>query len=79
MDAALARFESEDPENFERLLTAAYNAHYTDPGIRDVIARLTGYENRPPQPLGYALEPFDESLLENVKAMKPFWRPDGET
>lgn len=79
MDAALRRFETEDPQNFERLLTAAYNAYYTDPGIRDVIERLTGYENRPPQPLGYALEPFDERLLANVKKRKPFWRADGET
>ena len=78
-DATLREFEAEDPQNFERLVTAAYNAYYTDPAVRDVIERLTGYENRPPQPLGFTLEPFDERLLESVKKRKPFWRPDGET
>jgi hypothetical protein len=44
---------------------------------RDLIARLTGYPNRPPQPEGYALEPFDESLLAAVRARGPIWRQVG--
>lgn len=71
---ALRALEAEDPEAFGRIVTAAYSAYYTDPAIRDVIERLTGYENRPPQPKGYALEPFDERLLDKVRARKPFWR-----
>lgn len=76
-DAALRAWETEAPETFEPLLVAAYNAYYTDPAIRDLIERLTGYENRPPQPLGYALEPFDETLLDKARARAPSWRrPD---
>ncbi|WP_417724289.1 hypothetical protein [Salipiger sp.] len=72
--ALLAEIEDADPERFGRIVTAAYNAYYTTPAVRDVIERLTGYENRPPQPLGYALPPFDESLLDAVKARGPIWR-----
>lgn len=74
-ETALQRIENDRPETFDRVVTAAYNAYYTDPGIRDVIERLTGYENRPPQPLGYELPPFDESLLDQVRARGPIWRP----
>lgn len=71
----LRGIEADMPERFDAVVTAAYNAYYTDPAVRDVIERLTGYENRPPQPEGYALEPFDESLLDAVKARGPIWRP----
>lgn len=74
-ESRLRRIEAEQPEALEKTVTAAYNAYYTDPAIRDIIERLTGYENRPPQPKGYALPPFDESLLEQVKARGPIWRP----
>lgn len=70
----LRGIEAEMPQRFEVVVTAAYNAYYTDPVVRDVIERLTGYENRPPQPQGYSLEPFDESLLDAVKARGPIWR-----
>lgn len=73
-EAALARAEAERPAAFEALLVAAYNAYYTDGRVRDVIARLTGYPNRPPQPEGYDLPPFDERLLDPVRARAPFWR-----
>lgn len=70
----LRAIEDTQPEAFEKTVTAAYNAYYTNPGIRGVIERLTGYENRPPQPKGYDLPPFDESLLDQVKAHGPIWR-----
>ena len=70
----LRAIEDTQPEAFEKTVTAAYNAYYTNPGIRGVIERLTGYENRPPQPEGYELPPFDESLLDQVKARGPIWR-----
>jgi hypothetical protein len=66
--------ETAQPDLFERLVTAAYTAYYVDPRVRAVIERETGYENRPPQPLGYELEPFDEALLEKQKQRAPFWR-----
>jgi hypothetical protein len=42
--------------------------------VRIAIERETGYENRPTQPRGYELEPFDERLLETQKRRAPFWR-----
>ena len=66
--------ESSQPALFGVLQLLAYNAYYTDARVLDVVEDRTGYEARPPQPLGYFLEPFDESLLENVKARAPFWR-----
>lgn len=74
---ALRALEAAQPDRFGQVITAAYNAYYTDPRVRDLIERLTGYPNRPPQPEGYALEPFDESLLDAVRARGPIWRQVG--
>ena len=71
----LHEIEAQDARRFDAVITAAYNAYYTDPAIRDIIERLTGYPNRPPQPEGYVLDQFDESLLDAVKARGPIWRP----
>jgi hypothetical protein len=73
-EAALRRIEAALPQAFDRVVTAAYIAYYTDPEVRLVIERLTGYAARPPQPQGYELPPFDESLLEVQKRRAPFWR-----
>lgn len=78
-EQVLAKIEGDAPEIFGAVLSATYTAYYTDPGIRDIIERLCGYENRPPQPLGYDLPPFDESLLDQVKARGPIWRAVPET
>ena len=79
-EAALRAAEAAHPAAFERLVSAAYLAYYTAPPVRQVLARLTGYEDRPPQPLGYALTPFDPSLLDRQRARAPFWRdPDKDT
>ncbi len=76
-EVALQAVEAAHPAAFERLTTAAYIAYYTDPGVRQVVERLTGYAARPPQPLGYDLPPFDEALLEVQKRRAPFWRDPG--
>lgn len=73
-EAHLAELEASEPRMFAVALSAAYNAYYTDPDIRDIVERVCGYECRPPQPLGYDLTPFDESLLDKVKARGPLWR-----
>lgn len=73
-DEALKALETAEPDAFEQLLVASYNMYYTEPAVRAMIERLTGYENRPPQPLGYDLEPFDENLLTQVRQREPFWR-----
>ena len=72
--ALLTALESAQPEAFEAVLKACYAAYYTDPEIRRILEEKTGYEARPPQPEGYQLPPFDESLLEPVRARGPIWR-----
>lgn len=69
--------EAAHPQDFERVVTAAFNAYYTAPDIRAVIARETGFAPRPPQPRGHDLPPFDERLLDAVRARGPFWRSGG--
>lgn len=73
-EQALRALEAAEPARFERLVVAAYTAYYVDARVRATIERETGYEDRPPQPLGYELEPFDEALLERQRARAPFWR-----
>jgi hypothetical protein len=73
-EAALRAIENDLPEVFGRLVDAAYLAYYTAPRVRMVIERVTGYAARPPQPLGYELEPFDERLLDKQRQRAPFWR-----
>ena len=72
--ACLSSIESTQPDAFEAVLRACYAAYYTDPRIRQILEKKTGYEARPPQPDGYHLPPFDESLLEPVRARGPIWR-----
>lgn len=77
-EAALHAAAAADPDGFDRVVALAYIAYYTDPEVRRVIEHVTGYEARPPQPLGYALPPFDDALLEVQRRRAPFWRnPDG--
>lgn len=73
-EAALREIEISHGAAFERLVTLAFTAYYIEPRVRAVIERETGYENRPPQPLGYTLEPFDERLLDKQRQRAPFWR-----
>ena len=72
--ARMEGLEKEHPALFGVLQLLGYNAYYTDTRVLGVVESRTGYEARPPQPLGYFLEPFDESLLEKVRARAPFWR-----
>ena len=69
-DAVLRRVEASEPEGFEALLRQAYNGYYSDP---TVITGL-GLEARPPQPLGYELEPGDLSPLEKVRRRGRMYR-----
>ena len=70
----LKTIELSNPDCFETILKACYSAYYTDPEIRRILELKTGYEARPPQPLGYNMLPFDERLLEPVRARGPVWR-----
>ncbi len=71
---SLKIMEVANPDAFETILKACYSAYYTDPEIRRILEQKTGYEARPPQPLGYEMLPFDESLLEPVRARGQIWR-----
>lgn len=72
--AALEALEREAPDGFSTLILYAYGAYYTQPEVRRVIEARTAYPARPPQPEGYELPPFDESLLATVRQRAPFWR-----
>lgn len=72
--ALLKTIEASRTEAFEALVKACYASYYTDPEIRRILENKTGYEARPPQPQGYQMPPFDESLLEPVIARGPIWR-----
>jgi hypothetical protein len=43
----------------------------------DRVLLSLGLEARPPFPLGHVIEQGDWSLLDTVRARKPFWRPAG--
>lgn len=73
--AALQDLEASEPAAFGRLVAAAYTAYYVDPRVRAVVEARTGYPARPPQPEGYDLPPFDDSLLDVQRQRPPFWRP----
>lgn len=73
-EETLRAVEAAHPGAFERLVSAVYLAYYTHPTVRAVLERVTGYEARPPQPMGYELPPFEESLLETQRKRAPFWR-----
>ena len=66
----LKDLESREPSFFKELVKHTYAGYYTN---RKVI-ELLGLEARPPQPLGFELEPFDPSLLENVKKRGKMYR-----
>ncbi len=61
--AVLKTVETESPEFFEALVHHAYAGYYTD---RRAL-RAKGISAEAPQPQGYAVEPFDPSILEDVK------------
>ena len=47
-------------------------------GVLAGIERATGYPDRPPQPLGFEMEPFDESILAVVRSRGPQYRDTRE-
>ena len=76
--AVLEGIEQAAPAEFALLLKFAYIAYYRDPRVMARIERATGYAARPPQPLGYELEPADPTLLDVVKARAPHYRDTRE-
>jgi hypothetical protein len=73
-DEVLRRVEAGHGAFFAALLNHAYRGYYTHPRVLQSLERATGYPARPPQPLGQAIEPWDEGLLEKQRRRAPFWR-----
>ncbi len=69
-DAALRRIEAGSPSEFALFLELVYFAYYSRP---EVHARI-GWRTGPLQPLGFALSPFDEAVLDTTRQRAPFWR-----
>ena len=72
--AVLQAVEAAAPVAFAALVKAAYTAYYGDQRVLAAIEAATGYAARPPQPLGYDMEPFDPALLEVVRNRPPYYR-----
>lgn len=73
-EAALAAAQAGDPAAFGAALQAAYNAYYTDPRALAVVGAKTGYRGGSPQPDGYELPPFEESMIAQARTREPLWR-----
>jgi hypothetical protein len=70
----LRAVETSHPAFFAALVSHAYRGYYTNPVVLQFLERATGYPARPPQPLGQAIEPWDEGLLARQRQRAPFWR-----
>jgi hypothetical protein len=73
-DELLRGVEAAHPAFFAALVNHAYRGYYTHPTVLEHLERATGYPARPPQPLGHAIEPWDEGLLGRQRQRPPFWR-----
>ena len=58
------------PMHWQALLKAVLENYYSDPRI----LRAFHWRAEPPQPGGHELPECDWSILDQVKARKPFWR-----
>lgn len=67
--AVLEEVELTSPASFVALIDHAYRGYYTLPRVHQAV----GFE-RPPQPLGHHVRPFDPALLERQRDRPPFWR-----
>jgi hypothetical protein len=77
--AAVAAVEAAAPEAFGALLTGVYSLYYTHATVAAAIALATGHADRPPQPMGHTLAPFDPAMVRVPAARAPHWRPIPET
>ncbi len=69
-EETLRAVEAAQPAFFAALVEHTYRGYYTHPEVQAAI----GYAARPPQPLGHALAPFREDLLQIQQGRAPFWR-----
>jgi hypothetical protein len=69
-DAVLRAVETARPAPFRVLLRQTYIAYYTHPAVLAAV----GYPSPAPQPAGFPLAGFDESLLARVRQRGKRWR-----
>ena len=69
-DENLKSFESNTPDLFNTIRTIVYIVYYKDPRVHTRI----DWNGRAPQPQGYEMDPWDESVLVNARKREPFWR-----
>ena len=69
-DENLKTFELNTPEHFNKIRTIVYIVYYKDSRVHKRI----GWDGQPPQPQGYEMDPWNESVLENARKREPFWR-----
>ena len=73
-DNAISVIEKNIPGKFGTFLEVVYLAYYS----QSAVHRRIGWVGRPPQPEGFDMPPFDESVLETVRKREPFWRKTGD-
>ena len=66
----LRTVEAESPKFFFMLVRYTYAGYYSNSRVIEAM----GLEARPPQPLGFELDPFDPSTLEKVRERGKIWR-----
>jgi len=66
----LQEVERSDHETFLALLFVVSADYYENTAVLQAF----GWPDTPPQPAGYALPPFDETLLNPVKGRQALWR-----
>jgi hypothetical protein len=69
-DEALRTVEASMSDRFAVFLQLVYTVYYMEIAVH----KRTGWHGRPPQPEGYEVPTFDESVLEQVQQREPFWR-----
>ena len=65
--AVLKHIEEHQPQLFKVLKEFTYESYYTN----ETVFPLIGYEPYPTGSKGPEMEPFDDTLLDRVKALKP--------
>ena len=68
--AALTEIETNLPEHFGNLVKLVYATYYSD----ERVHRRIGWRSGAPQPSGWQMPPFDESVMETARKRAPFWR-----
>jgi hypothetical protein len=72
--ACLQSVAEQHPRSFATVVNMVNTAYYTDSRVLQALQARTGYRASPPQPQGYALEQFDEQMLQRVRQREPMWR-----